>query len=543
MKKIAVILILVILYSCQSAGKNAKSEPESMRNKDISYKTTTSENYVDKKKVVQTNQETTQKTTAVNTDVKADTTSGDKYQKYEENSFIKVIENSISTFGIDVDTGSYSIIRNHINNNNSVPEDAVRIEEMINYFDYEYKNPENIPFSVSTEIGPSIFSNDRYILKVGIQGKKKTFDKTPPLNLVFVVDVSGSMNDVNKLPLLKEALTLLISQLRQEDTVSIITYAGGVGNLLEPTNGLEKGKIIKALESMQASGSTNGEGGIKTAYEFAKNNLNKSGVNRIILCTDGDFNVGISSFEELKKYVAKEKESGVYLTTIGFGQGNFNDVLMEQLADAGNGNYFFIDNINEAKKVLFNDLTSNMEVIAKDVKVQIEFNKEYIQYYRLIGYENRILNKEDFNNDKIDSGDIGSGHTVTALYEIVFINSKNKPVDDLRYGEKIEMNENINEIAFVKLRYKNPTENESKLVDFPVYKNSIIKEIDNTSNNFRFALSVAGFGHILKNSKYSGNVTIESIVKFAKESKGSDEFGYKSEFIELIEKYKKTNIK
>lgn len=521
MKKIAVILILVILYSCQSAGKNAKSEPESMRNKDISYKTTTS----------------------VNTDIKTDTTSGDKYQKYEENSFIKVIENSISTFGIDVDTGSYSIIRNHINNNNSVPEDAVRIEEMINYFDYEYKNPENIPFSVSTEIGPSIFSNDRYILKVGIQGKKKTFDKTPPLNLVFVVDVSGSMNDVNKLPLLKEALTLLISQLRQEDTVSIITYAGGVGNLLEPTNGLEKGKIIKALESMQASGSTNGEGGIKTAYEFAKNNLNKSGVNRIILCTDGDFNVGISSFEELKKYVAKEKESGVYLTTIGFGQGNFNDVLMEQLADAGNGNYFFIDNINEAKKVLFNDLTSNMEVIAKDVKVQIEFNKEYIQYYRLIGYENRILNKEDFNNDKIDSGDIGSGHTVTALYEIVFINSKNKPVDDLRYGEKIEINENINEIAFVKLRYKNPTENESKLVDFPVYKNSIIKEIDNTSNNFRFALSVAGFGDILKNSKYSGNVTIESIVKFAKESKGSDEFGYKSEFIELIEKYKKTNIK
>ncbi len=534
MKKITAIFVFILLFSCSGAGKNAKTEPESIRNKDISYKATTSESYAAKKKVVQTNQDSIRETTSVNTDV----TSGDKYQKYEENSFVKVIDNSISTFGIDVDTGSYSIIRNHINNNHSVPEDAVRIEEMINYFDYDYKNPADMPFSVSTEVGPSIFSTDRYILKVGIQGKKKTFDKTPPLNLVFVVDVSGSMNDANKLPLLKEALTLLISQLRQEDTVSIITYAGGVGNLLEPTNGLEKGKIIKALESMQASGSTNGEGGIKTAYEFAKSNLNKSGVNRIILCTDGDFNVGVSSFEELKKYVAKEKESGIYLTTIGFGQGNFNDVLMEQLADAGNGNYFFIDNINEAKKVLFNDLTSNMEVIAKDVKVQIEFNKEYVQYYRLIGYENRILNKEDFNNDKIDSGDIGSGHTVTALYEIVFINSKNKPVDDLRYGEKIQMNENINEIAFIKLRYKNPNENESKLIDFPVYKNDVMKEIDNTSNNFRFALSVAGFGHILKNSKYSGNVTTESILKYAKESKGNDEFGYKKEFIELIEKYK-----
>lgn len=534
MKKITAIFVFILLFSCSGAGKNAKTEPESIRNKDISYKATTSESYAAKKKVVQTNQDSIRETTSVNTDV----TSGDKYQKYEENSFVKVIDNSISTFGIDVDTGSYSIIRNHINNNHSVPEDAVRIEEMINYFDYDYKNPADMPFSVSTEVGPSIFSTDRYILKVGIQGKKKTFDKTPPLNLVFLVDVSGSMNDANKLPLLKEALTLLISQLRQEDTVSIITYAGGVGNLLEPTNGLEKGKIIKALESMQASGSTNGEGGIKTAYEFAKSNLNKSGVNRIILCTDGDFNVGVSSFEELKKYVAKEKESGIYLTTIGFGQGNFNDVLMEQLADAGNGNYFFIDNINEAKKVLFNDLTSNMEVIAKDVKVQIEFNKEYVQYYRLIGYENRILNKEDFNNDKIDSGDIGSGHTVTALYEIVFINSKNKPVDDLRYGEKIQMNENINEIAFIKLRYKNPNENESKLIDFPVYKNDVMKEIDNTSNNFRFALSVAGFGHILKNSKYSGNVTTESILKYAKESKGNDEFGYKKEFIELIEKYK-----
>lgn len=468
--------------------------------------------------------------------------SGEKYQEYKENTYKDAKTEPLSTFSIDVDTASYTNMRRMITSGYKVIENSVRIEELINYFDYEYINPEKDAFSVTTEVGPSPFNKDRHILHIGIQGKMKTKDKIPSTNLIFLVDTSGSMFDANKLPLLKKALTVLTNQLREQDFVTIVTYAGSTGVLLEPTSGKDKEKIIKALESMQSGGSTYGEGGLKLAYKKAKEHFNKEGINRILLCTDGDFNVGVGDTESLKKYVEKEKESGVTLSTIGFGTGNYNDDLMEQIADIGNGNYSYIDNYNEAVKVLATELTSLLEVIAKDVKIQIEFNSEIVSHYKLIGYENRVLKKEDFNNDKVDAGEIGSGHSVTALYEIVFTDSKNKPVDELRYAkggnDKVDYSK---EFGLLKLRFKEPNGDKSTLVEFPMFKKDVKSEMKETSTNFKFSLAVAAFGMLLKNSKDLGNVSFDDVINLAKESKSNDEFGYREEFIQLVEKYK--NIK
>ena len=462
----------------------------------------------------------------------------EKYSKINENKLKSVKKEPLSTFSIDVDTASYSLVKSMIRNG-GVNSDAVRAEEFINYFIYDYPQPkdENTPFSVITEVGPSILNKDRSIIHIGIQGRKKADEKRKSANLVFLIDTSGSMSDYNKLPLLKKSLNILINNLTKKDIITIVTYAGDSFVALKPTSGANKIKIREAIDKLMVYGGTNGEGGIRVAYSEAMKKFDKNKINRIILCTDGDFNIGVSSVGELQKLVKEKRKTGISLSTIGFGRGNYNDAIMEKLADNGNGNYFYINDLNEAKKVFSKELTSNLEIIAKDVKIQVEFNKKYISYYRLIGYENRVLNKEDFNNDKVDAGEIGSGHTVTALYEVTFTNNKKQPVDKLRYEDNLDNNEKtdnkISEIAYVKLRYKKPNGEKSILINHLILEEDIIKNLEKTSNNFRFSSAVAAFALKLKNSD---NISISNkkLFEIAKNSKGSDEFGYRKEFIGFV---------
>lgn len=470
-----------------------------------------------------------------------DSTQDESYESFEENAFESPSTAPLSTFSIDVDNASYTNIRRFINNGQTVPKDAVRVEEMINFFKYNYAEPTNEhPFSIHTEYSDCAWNNNHKVLKVGLQGKNIPTDNLPASNLVFLIDVSGSMNDQNKLPLLKQSMKILVEQLRKKDKVSIVVYAGAAGLVLPPTSGDEKKTIIDALEKLQAGGSTAGGEGIELAYKIAQENFIKNGNNRVILATDGDFNVGASSDSDMQSLIEEKRKSGVFLTCLGYGMGNYKDSKMETIANKGNGNYAYIDNIQEANRFLGKEFKGSMFAIAKDVKIQIEFNPQHVQAYRLIGYENRKLKDEDFVNDAIDAGELGSGHTVTALYEIIPTNVKSdffKEPIDLKYS-KTENSSTVfgNELATIKFRYKKP-DGEKSIEMVHVIENKSIP-IENSSDDFKFSSAVAWFGLKLRDSKLVQNKDSEAIKTLAKKGLSNDENGYKSEFIRLVETVK-----
>jgi len=461
------------------------------------------------------------------------------YDNIVENRFLKVKDNPLSTFSIDVDAASYSNVRRYLNMGQLPPAGAVRIEEMINYFKYDYEGPkDDHPFAVHTEISQCPWNKEHKLVLVGLQGKKIPTENLPPSNLVFLIDVSGSMMDENKLPLVKASMKILVDQLRQQDKVSMVVYAGAAGVVLPSTSGADKTKIKDAINQLEAGGSTAGGAGIKLAYKIAKENFAKNGNNRVILCTDGDFNIGASSDDEMERLIEEERKSGVFLTVLGYGMGNYKDNKMQKLADKGNGNHAYIDGLSEAKKVLVNEFGGTLFTIAKDVKLQIEFNPAKVQGYRLIGYENRMLNKEDFNDDKKDAGELGSGHTVTALYEVIPVGVKSsflEKVDSLRYQKNdivLSPVSTAGEIMNVKLRYKAPDGDVSKLIEHPLFDN--VTDISKTSNNFRFAAAVAEFGMLLRNSQFKSKADYDQVMNLARKAKGNDEEGYRSEFIKLV---------
>ena len=461
----------------------------------------------------------------------------ENYKHLEKNPVKRAAEQPVSTFSIDVDTGAYANVRRFLNQGNMPRKDAVRVEELVNYFSYNYPQPEGIhPFSVTTEISSTPWNKNTLLLHVGVQGKDVAKHNLPPSNLVFLVDVSGSMHSPNKLQLLKTSMKLLSKQLRPQDKVSIVVYAGASGVVLTPTSGDQTAKIHQALDHLTAGGSTNGAAGIKLAYQMAQQGFVKDGINRVILATDGDFNVGTTNFNALIDLVEEKRKGGVSLTTLGFGMGNYNDHLMEQIADAGNGNYAYIDTINEAQKVLVDEISSTLNTIAKDVKIQIEFNPSQVAEYRLIGYENRLLNREDFNNDKVDAGEIGAGHSVTALYEVSLVGSKGNLNDPLRYGlkDRIERSTKNNELAFLRLRYKQPNGDKSTLIEKPISYASIQTELTQTSDYFRFSASVAAFGQQLGGTTYLKDYGYTDILELARHSRGKDPFGYRGEFVKLV---------
>lgn len=461
------------------------------------------------------------------------------YDGITENRFRKVTDEPLSTFSIDVDAASYSNVRRMINYGQLPPAGAVRIEEFINYFKYNYPQPtNNDPFSINTEMSVCPWNKQHKLVMIGLQGKQISTDNLPPSNLVFLIDVSGSMSDENKLPLVKASLKLLVNQLREQDNVAIVVYAGAAGLALPSTSGAHKEKILAAIEQLNAGGSTAGGAGIQLAYKTAKEYFKKGGNNRVILCTDGDFNVGMSSDDAMERLIEEERKSGVFLTVLGYGMGNYKDNKMQKLADKGNGNHAYIDGMNEAKKVLVNEFGGTMFTIAKDVKLQIEFNPAIVQAYRLVGYENRMLNKEDFNNDKKDAGELGSGHTVTALYEIIPVGVESEfvdDVDDLKY-QQVKTNKKSdlkNEIMTIKFRYKEPDGDVSKLIVHPVTDEKI--PYDKTSENFRFAGAVAQFGMLLRNSEFKADATYEKVIRQATGALGKDEEGYRAEFVKLVQ--------
>lgn len=476
----------------------------------------------------------------------------ENYQHYTENGIRSVLQDPVSTFSIDVDTGSYTNVRRMINQGIQPPVDAIRIEEFINYFDYGYsqqnKNGSDAPFSIDNAIAISPWAEQRHIMRIGLKGFSPDVNQITGRNLVFLLDVSGSMNQTNKLPLLTRSLELLIGQLSDQDSVSIVVYAGASGVVLEPTQGDQKAKIKQALSRLSAGGSTNGQAGIELAYSMAEQAFIKGGVNRVILATDGDFNVGMTNHVRLIELIKRKRLKGIALTTLGFGQGNYNDHLMEQLADAGNGNYAYIDNIHEARKVLVDEMNATLLTIAKDVKIQVEFNPDLVAEYRLLGYENRALKREDFNNDMVDAGDIGAGHTVTALYELTLNTSNNRYLDPLRY-QQAQVNNVANpqgrqfsdELALVKLRYKSVNSEKSQLITQAVKVNQIT-DFNQQSDDFRFASSVVLFAHLLKQSDYWQNMSYQQIIALAQGAKGKDEFGYRAEFINLVRSSASLNV-
>lgn len=464
------------------------------------------------------------------------------YDRIEENPFLRVSANPLSTFSIDVDTASYSNVRRFINEGKLPPKDAVRLEELINYFPYNYPQPEgDRPFSVTTEISQAPWSPTHKLVHVGLQGKNISRENLPPSNLVFLIDVSGSMDEPNKLSLLKSAFRLLVNELRAQDRVSIVTYAGAAGVALPPTPGNQKDKILDAIEKLKAAGSTNGGEGIKLAYSLAKENFMKSGNNRVILATDGDFNLGVSSDEELVRLIEEKREQGVFLTVLGVGDGNFQDAKMQKLADKGNGNYAYIDNLLEARKVLVKEMGSTLLTIAKDVKIQVEFNPAKVQGYRLIGYENRLLQNQDFKDDKKDAGELGAGHAVTALYEIIPTGVKSDVKlqnVDLKYQQKTveAAGYKSDELMQVKLRYKAPNQTTSQLLTYPVVDRGV--KLENASTNFKFSAAVAEFGMVLRDSQYKGQASFDEVLNLANQSQEADLDGYRAEFIRLVTRSK-----
>ncbi|MET0242962.1 MAG: von Willebrand factor type A domain-containing protein [Flavitalea sp.] len=471
-----------------------------------------------------------------NGDVKNVPLSREGYDEMKENEFRSTNQEPLSTFSIDVDAASYSNVRRILNDGQLPPAGAVRIEEMINYFKYKYDQPvKDDPFSINTEISACPWNPQHQLVSVGLQGKLISTDNLPASNLVFLIDVSGSMSDPNKLPLVQRSLKLLTDQLREKDKVALVVYAGSAGVVLPSTGGDEKIKIKDAIDRLEAGGSTAGGEGIQLAYKIARENFVKSGNNRIILCSDGDFNVGPSSDDELVRMIEKERQNGVFLTILGYGMGNYQDAKMQKLADKGNGNHAYIDNFNEARKVLVKEFGGTLFAIAKDVKLQVEFNPAKVQAYRLVGYENRVLANEDFNDDKKDAGDLGSGHTVTALYELIPVGVKSdfiKTVDPLKYQKNntpVVAKNSTEEYMTIKFRYKKPDGDVSKLISHVVVPGNAA-----TSENFRFAAAVAQFGMLLRNSEFKQQATYENTLKLAKSAIGEDEEGYRSEFVRLV---------
>ncbi|NBW41593.1 VWA domain-containing protein [bacterium] len=470
----------------------------------------------------------------------------ERYGEFIENSPILTSNEPMSTFSIDVDTGSYTNARRFLRAGQLPPANAVRIEEFINYFDYHYPTTQGQdPFTANFEMAPSPDGSGMHLLKIGVQAQESGYDGSEkPWNLVFLIDVSGSMNSADKLPLVQRSLTLLVNNMRQGDTLSIVTYAHGARTVLSPSGIEKKSQILDAINMLSAGGGTHGSAGIHQAYNAAEQAFIANGVNRVILATDGDFNVGTTGTEELIKLIEQKRKSGITLTTLGFGTNNYNEAMMEQIANKGNGNYFYIDNFSEARKVFEHDLHGTLEVVAKDVKLQIEFNPEHIAQYRLVGYENRKLRNQDFANDKIDAGEIGAGHSVTALYEIILTGTEaaQRLVTEYRY-KKPELKEEKSardsnfaaELAFLKIRYKEPQGNRSKLLNFPLNRNVIQEKFTTASSDFRFTAAVSAFAHLLRGSQYEPELSFSEVAQLAKEAKGEDPHGYRQEFIELVQ--------
>jgi Ca-activated chloride channel homolog len=470
------------------------------------------------------------------------------YDKVEENPFLPAATNPLSTFSIDVDTASYSNVRRFINSGSLPPKDAVRVEEMINYFTYDYREPEgDKPFSIDVDATACPWDTSHRLLRIGLKGREVANDKRPPSNLVFLLDVSGSMTPAERLPLVKQAMRLLVDKLTEKDRVAIVIYAGGSGLALKSTSGNEKEKILRALEELQAGGSTNGAEGIELAYKVAADNFIKGGVNRVILATDGDFNVGVTNQGDLIRLIEAKAKTGVFLSVLGVGTDNLKDSTMQKLADKGNGNYAYLDSLDEARKVLVQQINGTLMTIAKDVKIQVEFNPARVASYRLIGYEKRLLRKEDFNNDKVDAGEIGAGHTVTALYEIVPAGAgatdpaaSIPPVDPLKYQSPnppvtaATDSKASSETVTVKLRHKKPDGETSELTERSFTDNG--SKFENAAPDLKFAAAVAEFGMLLRDSQYKGKGTFGAVIEWAQEGKGRDTTGYRAGFIELARK-------
>ncbi len=462
--------------------------------------------------------------------------SNESYKGNPENKFKSSKEEPLTTLSIDVDNASYTNIRRMINTGQTPPADAVRVEEMINYFNYNYPQPtDEKPFTVYTEYSECPWNPEHKLLHVGIQGKKIATENLPKANLVFLIDVSGSMADQNKLPLVKSSLKLLVDNLREEDRVAIVVYAGNAGEVLSSTNNKEK--IMDAINRLESGGSTAGGAGIELAYKIAEKNLIKNGNNRVILCTDGDFNVGISSETDLEKLIEGKRELGIFLTCLGYGMGNYKDSKLEILADKGNGNYGYIDNLQEANKMLVTGLGGTLYTIAKDVKIQIEFNPSEVIAYRLIGYENRLLNTEDFTDDKKDAGELGAGQTVTTIYEIIPVGVEDKftkNLPKLKYQKnELTADADNKEIATVKFRYKKPDEKESIELVFPIADNAVL--LSDASEMYRFSAAVALFGMLLEKSEFTGTGNFEMVIELAQNAKTNDVDGYKAEFVRLAQ--------
>ncbi|MDF2380462.1 von Willebrand factor type A domain-containing protein [Nostoc ellipsosporum NOK] len=468
------------------------------------------------------------------------------YDRINDNRFLRATDNPLSTFSIDVDAASYGNMRRFVNSGKLPPPDAIRVEEMINYFKYDYPQPKGKePFSVHTEVSNAPWNPSHKLVMIGLQGKNISMDKLPPSNLTFLIDVSGSMDEPDKLPLVKSSMKLLVEKLREQDRVSIVVYAGAAGLVLEPTSGRDKKIILDAIDNMQAGGSTAGGEGIRLAYETARENFMRNGNNRVILCTDGDFNVGASSDAALERMIEVERKSGIYLSVLGFGTGNYQDSKMQKLADKGNGNHAYIDGISEARKVLVEEFGGTLFTIAKDVKMQVEFNPAVVQGYRLIGYENRMLAKEDFNDDKKDAGELGSGHTVTAFYEII-PTGINDPMmaqpDSLKYQQlPVTAAGKTDELMTLKLRYKQPDSETSKLMETIVANSE--KNYDKASENFRFAAAVAEFGMLLRASEFKGIASYNHVLHLARNAQSRDAEGYRAEFIDLVESVQSMKVK
>ena len=461
----------------------------------------------------------------------------DKFEVRKINPVRVASEEPVSTFSIDVDTASYAFMRRALNNGHLPQKHSIRVEELINYFDYDYEVPDSKvqPFKPTVALYQTPWNKDTKLMHIGIKGHEITDRKRA--NLVFLIDVSGSMSSMDKLPLLKRSLQMMVGELHPDDTVSIAVYAGAAGTVLEPTKVKDKSRIIAALERLQSGGSTAGGAGIKLAYSLAEQNFDKEAVNRVILATDGDFNVGISNPDELQGFVERKRETGVFLSVLGFGQGNYNDELMQKLAQNGNGNAAYIDTLSEARKVLVDEATSTLFTIAKDVKIQVEFNPEKVAEYRLIGYESRMLKREDFSNDKVDAGEVGAGHTVTAIYEITPVGSPATVTEPLRYSGK-EVKKKVadksSEYAFLRIRYKLPDEDKSRLLETPVNASVEFASIEKAPREMRFAAAVAAFGQILKGGTYTGDYSIGDVIELARGGRGEDRLGYRSEFLSLL---------
>ncbi len=460
-----------------------------------------------------------------------------KFPDAKPNAVIVTAEQPVSTFSIDVDTASYGVVRDALNQGALPPADAVRIEEMVNYFDYAYPLPDSkgTPFRASVRVYPTPWNKDTQILHVGIKGFDIPRKERPAANLVFLIDTSGSMNEPNKLPLLIRSFHLLVDQLKAGDHVAIVAYAGSAGVVLQPTAGSDKAKILAALDQLHAGGSTAGGEGIRLAYQLAEANFVKGGVNRVLLATDGDFNVGITDPKALEDFVTRERGQGVYLTCLGFGRDNYNDAMMQKIAQAGNGNAAFIDTLNEAHKVFVDQIAGTLFTIAKDVKIQIEFNPARVAEYRLIGYETRMLNRTDFNNDRVDAGDICSGTTVTALYEITPVGSRAQMSDPLRYNRPAGTAEGSGELAFLKIRYKLPGETVSKLITRPIGNDDVTTDFNAVAPDMRFAAAVVGAAQLMRHDPYIKDFSYDRARSIATAARGEDPFGYRSEFIRMLD--------